>query len=153
MKRTPWVKQTGACLVVVVMLAGMAWADPSGSANVSQVLNGATFRGPGGDEQKVFRTTDSITIEATLYDDFPGCAGVAPTFVQLYVFNLEGELINEFTASSGPFAPGSKYRLLFLDLAAGALPVGSYKVAILIRSCDNAVSWVPDFLTIRVVAP
>ena len=152
MKRTLWVKQVGACLVVMALLAGVAWADPSGNADVTQILNGATFRGVGGDEQRVFRTTDLITYEATYYDSFAGCAGFEPNFVQVFVFNLEGELEQGFTASSDVFSPGSKYRLLFLDLAAGALPIGSHKAAFLVPSCDNAVSTVSDFLMIRVVA-
>jgi len=40
MKRTWWMTQAGCGIVVVVavaMLAGVAWADPTGDANVSQV--------------------------------------------------------------------------------------------------------------------
>jgi len=153
MKCALWVKQIITCLVVVASLAGVAWADPTGTADVLQILNGLTTKDIGGDEQRVFRTIDPITFEATYYDPLPGCGGVPPSFVQLFVFTLEGELKFAFEADSEEFEPGSKYRLLFLDLFAGELPIGSHKVAFLARSCDNTISTVSDFMMIRVVAP
>ena len=63
MKRALWVKQVGACLVVVASLAGVAWADPTGTADVLQILNGVALKGVAGDEQRVFRTIDLITFE------------------------------------------------------------------------------------------
>lgn len=153
MKRTLWVKQIGVCLVVVASLAGVAWADPTGPADVLQILNGRTFAGISGDEQRVFRTNDFITFEATYYDSLLGCGGVQPAFVQAFIFTLEGDLQFGFDTDSEEFEPGSKYRLLFLDLDPGELPIGSYKVAFLVRSCDNTRSIVSDFIVIRVVAP
>jgi hypothetical protein len=153
MKRALWVKQVGACLVVVASLAGVAWADPTGTADVLQILNGVALKGVAGDEQRVFRTIDLITFEATYYDALPGCGGLPPSFVQLFVFTLEGELKFGFVTGSEEFEPGSKYRTLFLDLDPGELPIGSYKVAFLVVSCDNTRSTASDFMMIRVVAP
>ena len=158
MKRAWWMKQVGLCFVVVMavaMLAGVAWADPTGNANLPQILNGRTFRGAVGAEQRTFLTTDLITFEATYYDSFPGCAWVAPTFVQWFIFNLEGVFVNgQLPAGSQAFSPGSKYRLLFLDIVASTLGPGQYRMSFLVRSCDNVISvLLPDFLIIRVVAP
>ena len=159
MKRAWWgVWQLGLCFVVLMVVAiqaGVAWADPTGNSNVPQILNGRTFKGEGGSEQRTFLTTDPITFEATYYDNFAGCAGVAPFFVQWFIFNLEGEFVNgQLPAGSSAFSPGSKYRLLFLDLVASTLSPGQYRMSFLVRSCDNDISvLLPDFLIIRVVAP
>ena len=155
MKRASWMKLTGVCLMAVAMTAGVAWADPTGAANVPQILNGVTLKGEGGSEQRTFLTTDLITFEATYYDPEAGCAGVEPFFVRWFLFNLEGQLIaGDAPADSDPFAPESKYRLLFLDLPSNSLAPDSYKFAFLVRSCDDAISVVlPEFLTIRVFAP
>ena len=155
MKRALWMKQVGVCLMTVAMTAGVAWADPTGAANVPQILNGVTLKGVGGSEQRTFLTTDLISFEATYYDPAAACAGVAPMFVQWFLFNLEGKFIAGPTpAGSDPFAPGSKYRLLFLDLAPNSLAPDSYKFTFLVRSCNDAISVVlPEFLTIRVFAP
>ena len=155
MKRAWWVKHVGFCLVVAAMLAGTAWADPTGFSNVPQILNGRTFKGEGGSEQRTFLTTDPITFEATYYDPFVPCAGVAPFFVQWFLFNLEGEFDSgQSPAGSVAFSPTSKYRLLFLDLLANTLSPGQYRMSFLVRSCDNDISvLLPDFLIIRVVAP
>jgi hypothetical protein len=150
-----WMKQVGVCLMAVAMTAGVAWADPTGAANVPQILNGVTLKGEGGSEQRTFLTTDLITFEATYYDPSVACAGVAPLFVQWFLFNLEGKfLAGQTPAGSDAFSPGSMYRLLFLDLAPNSLAPDSYRFTFLVRSCDNAISVVlPEFLTIRVFAP
>jgi len=155
MKRALWMKQVGVCLMAVAMMAGVAWADPTGAADVPQILNGVTLKGEGGSEQRTFLPTDPITFEATYYDPDADCAGVEPFFVQWYLFNLEGKFIDgEAPAGSFPFAPGSKYRVLFFDLASNSLAPDSYKFTFLVRRCDNAISVVlPEFLTIRVFAP
>ncbi len=155
MKRGPWTKTVVTLLGILWVQSGVAWADPTGSSNVAQILNGRTFKGIEGSEQRTFLTTDPITFEATYYDPFAGCAGVAPVFVQWFVFNLEGLFVGgNLPAGSSAFSAGSKYRLLFLDLSSGALGPGQYRMAFLVRSCDDAISvLLPEFLTIRVVAP
>ena len=155
MKCALWMKQVGVCLMAVAMMVGAAWADPTGAANVPQILNGATLKGEGGSEQRTFLTTDPISFEATYYDPAAACAGVAPVFVQWFLFNLEGKSVGgPPSAGSAPFAPGSKYRLLFRDLAQNSLAPDSYKFLFLVRSCDDVISVVlPEFPTIRVFAP
>ena len=155
MKRALWMKQVGVCLMAVAMTAGIAWADPTGAANVPQILNGVTLKGEGGSEQRTFLTTDLISFEATYYDPADACAGVAPVFVQWFLFNLEGKSVGgPPSAGSAPSAPGSKYRLLFLDLAPNSLAPDSYKFTFLVRSCNDVISVVlPEFLTIRVFTP
>jgi hypothetical protein len=155
MKRTWWMKQVGFCFVAVVglaMLAGAAWADPTGGSDVPQILNVRTFKGEGGSEQRTFLTTDPVTFEATYYDPFPGCADVAPAFVQWFVFNLEGEFKGgQVPAGSDAFSPGSKYRLLFKDFDADFFAPGQYRLAFLVRSCDDEISVVlPEFPAINV---
>jgi hypothetical protein len=155
MKRVLRVPQLTVCLVVVAILAGVAWADPTGDANVSQVLNGVTFAGPTGGSQRVFLATDPITIEAVYYDNNEACEGVAPMFVQLFVFTEEGEIEAGFDASNSPATVlGPKFRVLFLNLDPDALPVGSHRATFLVRSCDDTRSFIPpELLGIRVVAP
>ena len=153
MERAIWRDQLSVCLVILAMLPSLTWASPKGNANVSQIMRGSTFDGPQGSTGRVVLTTDPITFEAFLWDSNAACAGVAPTFVQVFVFTPEGELEASFDASSSPQQP-SQYRLLFLNLNPGALPVGTHKWTFLVRSCDNTRSFVlPEFLTIRVVAP
>jgi len=155
MKRTLWITQVCVCLMAVAMTAGAAWADPTGAADVPQILNGVTLKGEGGSEQRTFLTTDLISFEATYYDPAAVCAGVDPMFVQWFLFNLEGQfLAGQALAGSDPLAPGSKYQLLFLDLAQNSLAAGSYRFTFLVRSCNNTISVVlPEFLTIRVFTP
>jgi len=64
--RTPWMTTVAFVLGALWLLTGVAWAQPSGPANVPQILNVRTFKGVGGDEQRTFLTTDPITFEATL---------------------------------------------------------------------------------------
>ena len=115
MKRAMWRQQLSVCLAVVAMLPYVAWADPSGNGDVSQVLRGGTFAGPASGAQQVFLTTDPITFEATPWDRNVACTGIAPTFVQVFVFTSEGELAASFDASNQAFGgPVSNYRLLFV---------------------------------------
>ncbi len=155
MKRALWMKQLGVCLMAVAMTAGVAWADPTGNANVPQILNGVTLKGVGGSEQRTFLTTDPVTFEATYYDPAVACAGFEPVFVLWFLFNLEGKFIDgQVPAGNEAFSPGSKYRLLFLDLAPNSLAPDSYRFTFLVRSCNDTISVVlPEFLTIRVFAP
>ena len=159
MKRARLMKRLGlgfAVVITVAMVFETAWADPSGPADLPQIIGGETT-GPGGARQRTLRTTDPIGFQAVYYDNAPGCAGVAPTFVQLFLFKLEGKFIQQFTATSSAFAPGSKYRSLSLgfgSVAAIPLAPGSYRFTFLVRSCDDEISVVlPDFVTFQVFAP
>ena len=65
MKRGRWMRQIGLLLAVVTMSAGPAWADPSGTADVPQILDPSTLDGLS--HQRTFRTTDgNIGFEANL---------------------------------------------------------------------------------------
>lgn len=156
MKRTWWVKQVGFCLVVVAAVAMLpqgAWADPIGTADVPQILDAETF--DGASPQRTFRTTDgNISFNATYYDNNAACSGVAPTFTQLFVFNLEGLFINQFTAGAANTGLGPKYKILNIGIDASAFGVGSFRFTFLVRDCTNTKSVVlPEFVTFRVVAP
>jgi hypothetical protein len=154
MNRTICTKIVACCLVAVAALTGMASADPSGSANVLQIQTGITIGGTG--QQRTFLTTDSISFNAIYYDPLAACAGVAPTFVQIFVFNLEGLFIQQFNGSGGSFSvvPTDKHRSLFGSLAAGTLPAGSYLFTFLVRTCNDTDSvLLPEFVPFRVVAP
>jgi len=121
---------------------------------VHQVLNGRTRRGAGGSPQRTFLTTDPITFEATYLDPTPTCIGVAPTFVQLFMFNTDGLFILQVNANSTPISAGSKFRTLSMNLPAGTLGAGSYKFTFLVRDCANTKSVVlPQLLTFDVNAP
>ncbi|MGH7411944.1 MAG: S8 family peptidase [Candidatus Methylomirabilis sp.] len=123
-------------------------------ADVPQILNGRTSQGGGGSPQRTFLTTDVISFQATYYDNVPACAGVAPKFVQLFLFNLEGKFILQDAAGSFPVSPGSKHRTLSKDFAPGALAAGEYKFSFLVRDCTNTRSVVlPEFVTFRVIGP
>lgn len=52
MQRLGWRIGLVAALVWVALLAGVVWSDPLGTADDSQVLNGVTRKGAGGDEQR-----------------------------------------------------------------------------------------------------
>ncbi len=156
MKRTVWMKLVGFCLVVVTMLAGVAYADPIGPANVPQILLGSSFSGTGS-LQLTFLTTDTIAFTADYYDPNPVCAGVAPLVAQFFVFDLEGVVLVGLNAGTGPVtgtAISSKYRALGVALPPGFFPPGSYRFIFLVRSCDNAISVaLPEFVTFRVFSP
>ena len=142
------------CLMTVAMMPGMASADPSGSANVLQIQTGITIGGTG--RQRTFLTTDPINFNAIYYDPLPACAGVATTFVQVFVFNLEGLFIQQFNGSDGQFSvsPSDKRRSLNGSLAAGALSPGSYLFTFLVRTCNDTDSVIlPEFVSFRVIAP
>ena len=150
-------KQVGFSLVAVVMVTEVSWADPTGSANVPQILAGFTFTATAsGSFQRTFLTTDAIGFAATYYDPNPACAGVAPLLTQLFVFNLEGLFIGQFNAFASPATSplSSNYRVLNIALAAGVLSPGDYKFTFLVRDCANTKSVVqPELLTIRIVTP
>ena len=153
MNRTRWMTTVAFVLAALWLRTGVAWAQPTGAANVLQILNVRTLRGNGGDEQRTFLTTDPITIEATYYDPNPACVASVPVLVlrQLLLFNLEGQLLFTFNASS--FGSGPGYQLLFGDLAASSLPAGNYKLVWLVRDCTDVNIIVSDFHVIRVLAP
>jgi hypothetical protein len=142
-------------VLAIVVATGTAWAQPTGNADVPQILNGITLKGEGGSDQRTFLTTDPVTFEAVYYDPFPLCAGEPPQFVQFFIFNAEGEFVTgQQPADSVAFEPGSKYRLLFLDLGPGSLLPSVYNFTFLVRSCDDEISVIlPEFLRVRVVAP
>jgi len=154
MDRAFWMKLVAFCLVTVAMMPGLAWADPAFSANVLQI-QGGRMTNPNAFRQRTFLTTDSIDFEATYYDPLVACDGVAPTFVQLFVFNLEGLFIGLFDGTSSGFGPGfTKLRTIERSLSAGALPAGSYQFTFLVRTCNNAASVIlPEFVTFRVITP
>jgi len=151
MHHAPWLKTVAFALAALCLLSGVAGADPTGSANVIQILNVRTLKGIGGSEQRTFLTTDPITFEATYYDPNPPCAGVAPSILQLLLFNLEGQLLFTFIAGSEAFSEGSKSRLLFADLNPNILPAGDYQHVFLVRDCTGVNIVVSEPQTIRVV--
>jgi hypothetical protein len=154
MKPTCWMKQVGFCLVAMGVLAGMAQADPIGTANVPQILSPRPHNNASDFDQRTFLTTDPILITATYYDPLPACDNVAPTFVQFFVFTSEGRFINQFSGTSSDEGPSTKKRDLLITLAAGTLPAGTFKYTFLVRNCTNAISVVlPELPTIRVFAP
>ena len=102
MKRTVWIKRLGFYFVVVGLLASTAYADPTGSANVPQILLGFTANPSPISLQLTFLITDPVAFSATYYDPNPACAGIAATFAQLFVFNLEGLFIGQVNASTAP---------------------------------------------------
>ena len=149
MNRTLWMTTVAFVLGALWLLTGVAWAQPSGAANVPQILNVRTLKGEGGDEQRTFLTTDLITFEATYYDANPGCDEVAPVLRQLLLFNVEGQLL--FTFGAGSENLGSGYRLLFLDLFPLEIPAGNYQHLFLVRDCTDVNIFVSGFQTIRVL--
>jgi hypothetical protein len=158
MKRVVGFRSAWFCLVAVAVSASVAWATPKGTADRPQVMQGATnSSGP----QSTFRTTDNILFEAYYYDNNAACDGVAPTFVQLFLFNQEGLFIGQFDAGSSPVNffqdPSTKYRRLgksFSHVASIPLVPGDYKFTFLVRDCTNAKSLVlPEFTVFSVVAP
>jgi len=158
MKRGCWVKPIGFGVVGIAMLAGVAWADPIGAANLRQIVDGALRGQPGGGNWRTFLTTDTVSFEASYYDPNPACDGVAPTFVQLFLFTQEGRFVQTFDATSGADSPPfSKYRDLvksFASVASIPLAPGSYKWTFLVRDCTNTKSVVlPEFVTFSVFAP
>jgi len=149
MKRTLWMTTVAFVLGALWLQTGVAWAQPSGAANVPQILNVRTFKGVGGDEQRTFLTTDSITFEATYYDPNPDCVGESPVLLQLLLFNLEGQLL--FTFGAGSENLGSGYRLLFDDQLPGDIPAGNYQHVFLVRDCTDVNIFVSGFQSIRVL--
>lgn len=156
MKPTVWMKQVGFCLVVIAMMAEVAYADPTGPANVPQITESVT--GPPGPPsippQRTFLTTDFIAVRGTYYDPNPTCAGVAPTFAQTYVFDLQGVVLFTFPAFGTPSSLGAKYRDLGVSFPASNLGPGAYKYTFLVRDCTNTMSVVqPEFITFAVLSP
>jgi len=156
MKWTGWMTWVGFSLMVVALLAGVAYADPTGNADVPQILLGFTFDPSPVSYQLTFLTTDPVAFDAAYYDPNPACAGIAPLFAQLFVFNLEGLFVTQVNAATGPLGTpfSSKYREIFVALSPGTLGAGSYKFTFLVRDCANTKSVVlPELLTFRVIAP
>jgi len=151
MNRTLWMTTVAFVLGALWLRTGVAWAQPSGPANVPQILNVSTLKGEGGDEQRTFLTTDLITFEATYYDPNPNCVEAAPVLLQLLLFNLEGQLL--FTFSGGSISLGSGYHLLFEDTFPPTIPAGNYQHVFLVRDCTDVNIFVSGFQTIRVLAP
>jgi hypothetical protein len=158
MKRTLWMTTVAFVLAALWLRTGVAWAQPTGAANVLQILNVRTLAGAGGDEQRTFLTTDPITFETIFYDPNPDCVGDLPALLQLLLFNLEGQLLVTFfegTASVNidSLFLGSGYEGPFVDLDPGVLGPGNYKVVWLVKDCTNVNFIVSDFHVIRVLAP
>jgi hypothetical protein len=153
MKRGVWVAQLGVSFLVVAILARGAWSAPTGAANVPQIQSFGMIKAHSGDSQRIFRTTDPIEFQAIYHDPLPACDGVAPTFVQLFVFTAEGRFIGQFDGTSSA-GFDSQSRPLDRVLVAGSLAIGTYKFTFLVRDCTNNKSVVqPELLTFRVIAP
>ncbi len=155
MKRAQWITTIVILLAAAKMQTGVASADPTGAANVPQIQLGSTETAAQS-AQRTFLITDSIALAAVYYDPNPNCAGQAPFFAQLFIFNLEGLFIAQVNADtsqlSSPFS--SKYRELAVALNPGTFAAGTYKFTFLARSCDNNISVVlPELLTFRVISP
>jgi hypothetical protein len=158
MNRALWIKLIGLSLAAVAMMPGLTLAYPAGGANILQIQPGITSNQSSlmGGSQRTFLTTDPINFNAIYYDPLPACDGVAPAFVQLFVFNEEGLFIGQFngTSTTGGDPDFTKFRNLQGFLAPGALPVGSYQFTFLVRTCNNADSAIlPEFVAFRVIAP
>jgi hypothetical protein len=143
-------------LVAVTALGGMAWADPTGTADVLQYVDAFVHRGAS--RQQTFLTTDVLDIEAVYYDPNLSCANLPPTFAQVFLFNSEGLVAADvITASTFPTTLGPKYRVVFHEFASVAsipLSPGVYYATILVRDCTNTKSIVlTGFLKFRVLAP
>jgi hypothetical protein len=163
MDRAPSILMTTVAFVLgaLVLLTGVAWADPSGAANVPQILNVLTFQGTpvATTQQRTFLTTDPITAVATYYDPNGACAGIAPAVLELLFFNLEGQVIKALDrdvtggVASTQLAQGSKYQVLSATLAPGALGAGAYNLLFLVRDCPPAGVniFVSGFYSIRVI--
>jgi len=149
MNRTLWMTTVAFVLGALWLRTGVAWAQPSGPANVPQILNVRTLKGVGGDEQRTFLTTDPITFEATYYDPNPACVEAAPVLLQLLLFNVEGQIL--FTFDAGSEISGSGYHLLFDDQNSGDIPAGNYQHIFLVRDCTDVNIFVSGFQTIRVL--
>jgi hypothetical protein len=155
MNRAPWMNTVAIVLVALWLLTGVAWADPSGAANVPQVLNVVTGKSASLDQQtRTFLTTDPIVAAATYYDPNAACAGVAPVLIQILFFNLEGQLLaSREDAISTPVPIGPKYRILSINLAPGALAANAYNMVWLVKDCTNVNIFVSGFYPIRVLVP
>ncbi len=159
MKRTSWTTTVVILLGTLWLLSGIAWADPTGPANVPQVLNVSTSRADF-TESRTFLTNEIFEAFATYYDPNPACVGVPPGLIQVLFFNLEGRLI--FTCPSNSpkcvvqesGAAGSKYRNLAAFVDAGALPAGAYNLTFLVKECGSGPNiFVSGSYLIRVLAP
>ncbi len=153
-----WITRMALCFAIVAILAGVAWADPIGTANRPQIMNGFTHAGaPSVSIQRTFRTIDSIAFEATYYDSNAACSGAAPTSIALLILDLEGRLLVSSPALSFPSPQGPKYRVLFnsfLSVAAIPLAPGAYRWTYLLRDCVNSFDIVlPDAPSFSVFAP
>jgi len=141
-------------LRIRVNLALHTFLSPASPAEVPQILNGKTLQEVGGSPQRTFLTTDPITFVATYFDNSVACAGVPPRFVQLFLFTLEGELIQQDAASSFPPSLGSQHRTLYKAFAPGVLTPADYNFSFVVRDCTNTRSiMLPEVVTFRVLAP
>ncbi len=158
MDRQLFMKQVGCCLVIVAMLAGVAWADPTGTANLAQILNPSTHDTTTSlSRQRTFLTTDSIAFEALYYDPNPFCAGINPASTLLLLISQEGRLLFSFPASAFNTTIGTRYRALFRSFASAGgipLPPGTYRFTCLVTDCTGTFQVVlPDAPTFSIFAP
>lgn len=165
MNRASWIRMqavAAAVLSAVGIVAGAAWADPSGAANIRQVSVVSAFLGTEtAFPQRTFLTTDAITAGAIYYDPADVCAGVDPATVKFFVLNPEGELVlgrnrdttGGVTNVADDTAP--KYQTILATLDPGALAVGSYNLVFRIEACPagSPAIIVSDFYSIEVFAP
>jgi len=168
MHRAFWIrmKTVAFTLGALGLLTGVAWADPSGEANIRQILNGGTFLGPTltpTTQQRTFLTTDAIGAIATYYEPADACAAADPTTVKFFVLNLEGQVVlgkNRDTTGgvTNTRIGTSKYQALIANLDAGELPAGSYNLVFRVTDCTSTAEipvfiMVSGFYSIRVLAP
>lgn len=154
MTRALWMRTIAFLLGTVWLLSGIAWADPT----TPQLMNFLSTGDTG--ESRTFTTGEIFATFATYFDPNPACIGVAPPLLQMLFFNLEGQLI--FTCTTDTPTCGldsfeldteSKYRLIFGEISAGALPAGAYDPYVLVRDCTNVNVFLLRGQTIRLVTP
>ncbi len=125
----------------------------------SAMLNVSAGTGVGDNKQRTFLTTDPIVAKVGYYDPHEACVGIAPATLKFFVFNPEGQLIlgrNRDTTGGVtgiPVSAGSKYQEFRVDLAAGALPAGSYNLIFRVEDCTATSVLVSEFYSIQVLAP
>ena len=149
-------RRTQICvtLIAVFLLSGSAWADPTGLADLPQIMAGLPGRQFPPSVQRTFLTFETIALEATYYDPSASCTGLNPRLAQMFVFNPEGVLRAQFSVSVTASPLGFKYKLLTIQFAAGLLGPGTYKYTYLLRDCTDNISVVlPEFLSFRVLIP
>jgi len=147
----PWMKTIVFLLGALLLLSGIAWAEPT----TPQIMNFLSTGDTG--ESRTFTTGETF---ATYFDSNLDCVGVPPVLLQMLFFNLEGQLLFTCTTDtptceldSFEFDLESRYRQIFGLFAPGALAAGAYDPNVLVRDRTNVNIFVLKGQTIRVIAP